>query len=81
MSGEFHLHCYLRLENQCSIVSPLHLDLLYEGLGYHGNYRSCRSPRLVQNYCLKESVCGKDPSSFHIYHLYYTNRYLTEYLQ
>jgi len=56
MSGDFHLHCYLRLESQCSITSPLHLDLLSENVVYHGNYRSCRSPRLVQNYCLKESV-------------------------
>lgn len=48
LSGESHLHMYLRLAGACNIRKVEKLDLECLGLDgvvcmYHGNYQSCRS--------------------------------------
>lgn len=55
-SGDKHLHLYLRLEAPLEIKDPLFFDLPHPHLNevYHGNYRSCRSPKSVQKYVTKE---------------------------
>lgn len=56
-----HLHCYLLLSRKCNLKDPHALDLG----SYHGNYRGCRSPSAVKEYCTKENnfITNLDPKS------------------
>ena len=55
-SGDLHLHVYLKMKGRTSVTAPEYLDLMGpENKRYHGNYRSCRSPKSVQRYCTKEN--------------------------
>lgn len=56
-SGEPHLHAYIRLAEKKEIVNPRFFDLQPKDSTetYHGNYRSCRTPKSVQRYCTKDN--------------------------
>ena len=54
-SGDHHLHVYLKMEGRPSVTAADFLDLMGpEGQRFHGDYRSCRSPKSVQRYCTNE---------------------------
>ena len=51
--GSPHLHAYVQCLRKISTTIPTFVDLVWEGVTYHGNYQSCRNPHAVKQYCQK----------------------------
>jgi len=49
--GSAHIHAYIHLQDTINITVRKNLDAI---TGKHGNYQSCRSPKNVMQYCIKE---------------------------
>ena len=49
-----HLHCWLKLSKACNIKDQAKLDLIMEGVKFHGKYESCKSNSKVLKYVVKD---------------------------
>lgn len=49
-----HLHCWLKLNKACNIKDQKKLDLILEGVPYHGKYEACKSNAKVLKYVTKD---------------------------
>lgn len=52
--GNKHAHAYLGLNKKLRVRGEDCLDLVYEGVTYHGNYQCARKPKDVIEYCKKD---------------------------
>lgn len=52
--GQLHLHCYLNLHSKYDARNPNCLDVVHNGVVYHGNYQSARNVTAVMEYCRKD---------------------------
>lgn len=52
--GHKHLHCFLDLSKKINIKSPTKLDLVLDGVTYHGKYEGVRTEEAVLKYVTKE---------------------------
>lgn len=55
--GNFHIHCWLKLNKQIEISSPRLLDVKE----HHGKYEAVRNPTKCKKYCTKDGVYISDP--------------------
>lgn len=52
-----HLHMYIHCESAFSTRKANKLDLLYQGVIYHGNYQTCRNPTKTVEYISSHELC------------------------
>lgn len=52
--GTDHLHMYVQLKRKCDIRNASLLDMQHQGICYHGEYESARSPPASKVYCKKD---------------------------
>lgn len=52
--GSDHLHAYLYFLSKRDFKNSRFADLRHLGQDYHGNYQSCRSPKAVMKYAIKD---------------------------
>jgi len=54
--GSPHLHAFVRLKRPCDFNGAACLDLVVEGVRYHGNYQVARKPHEALKYCIKDKT-------------------------
>lgn len=52
--GSPHIHAFIKCNKKADIKNPLHLDLTYKDIIYHGNYQIAKSPNSILTYMLKD---------------------------
>lgn len=52
--GSKHAHAYLGLDKKLRMRGENCLDIVYDGVTYHGNYQAARKPKDVIAYCKKD---------------------------
>lgn len=57
--GNFHLHCFLELDEQIKVNNCRYFDIA----GFHGKYEGARKPSKVVKYCTKD---GNYIANFHV---------------